>query len=132
MNVLITWSGQRSCDLARVLHEWLPRVLQTAETWIEPGNLQTVADWRKELGSRLQKTRVGIVCLTPESVNSPWILHETGALWAHGSEVILYLLGFGPGQLTGPLAQFEAVQATIDGTQQLVRTVNSVLGHPGV
>lgn len=127
MKVFISWSGERSCELAEALRSWLPVVLQAVEPWTSSTDLKAGANWVKEIEFQLRETRVGVVCLTPENLRAPWVLHETGALWARGSIVIPYLLGFDPTELVGPLAQFQAVRASRDGTWQLLLALNRVL-----
>lgn len=132
MKVFISWSGDRSRELAEGLRSWLPVVLQAAEPWTSSTDLQAGANWVKEIEFQLRETRVGVVCLTPENLRAPWVLHETGALWARGSIVIPYLLGFDPPELIGPLAQFQAVRASRDGTWKLVITLNRLLEERAV
>jgi len=92
---------------------------------IDPG-----ARWSSELSAALRDLQFGIICLTPDNLNEPWIHFEAGALSKTivESYVVPYLFSFPPTQLSGPLAQFQAVQADRPGTLKLVELINSALG----
>ena len=79
-NVFISWSGLRSQHVAQALREWLPVVLQTAKPWMSASDIEKGSRGLDEVSSRLQGMKVGIVCLTPENMDAPWILYEAGAL----------------------------------------------------
>lgn len=85
--------------------------------------------WAHELADSLASTSIGILCLTPENLSSPWLLFEAGSLakTVPGARVIPYLLKLSPDQLSGPLTQFQAVQADHEGTQQLALTIAAAL-----
>jgi hypothetical protein len=43
-------------------------------------NIDKGARWGMALASELQATEVGIICVTRENVEVPWLLFEAGAL----------------------------------------------------
>jgi hypothetical protein len=78
----------------------------------------------------LSDSRVGILCLTPDNLEAPWLLFEAGALakTVENTFVCPYLLGLTPTEIPpGPLTQFQAKEATRDGTLDLIRTLNASL-----
>jgi hypothetical protein len=69
---------------------------------------------RGALDSQLEGTSFGILCLTHENREKPWISFEAGAL-AKAIEVgrvVPLLLNLKVSDLTGPLAQFQAIDAS--------------------
>ena len=80
MRVFLSWSGERSKSLALALKTWLPDVVQRLDPWISAKDIDRGTRWGVELSRELEKTDIGIVCLTPENVTAPWILFESGAL----------------------------------------------------
>jgi len=82
------------------------------------------------MARELDETRVGIICLTPENLNAPWILFEAGALSKTLEETYVcpYLLDVRPADLKGPLAQFQAATAEEEDTRKVVQTINRALG----
>src|SRR5262249_35845537 len=79
-NVFISWSGQRSRFVADVLRNWLPMIVQAAKPWMSDTDIDKGSRGLHEIGRGLDGMKVGIVCLTPENLNVPWVLYEAGAL----------------------------------------------------
>jgi len=91
---------------------------------IQPGQR-----WNEEVSSHLEGAKFGIICLTPENLNSPWLLFESGALAkaVDSARVVPLLFDVTRSDLTFPLAQFQAVEATRAGFLALASSVNRVL-----
>jgi hypothetical protein len=43
-------------------------------------DIDTGTRWDSEVTNQLAETRCGIICLTKENQQAPWLLFETGAL----------------------------------------------------
>ena len=131
MKVFISWSGDRSRLVAELLKDWVKCVLQASQPWISTRDIDRGAVWFTEISQQLNDTAVGIVCLTQENKNRPWILFEAGAL-AKGlsNRVCTFLIDLQPRDLEQPLAQFNATVPDRDGMWALARTLNDALG-PG-
>ncbi len=129
MQVFLSWSGERSRAVALALSEFLPQIMNALEPWISV-DIPKGAHWPTELAKQLAKTRIAIICLTPEAAHSPWLLFEAGVLFRGFGQgaVCPYLRGIGPEDVTGPLSLLQVTSATKDDTQQLVRTINKSLG----
>jgi hypothetical protein len=94
------------------------------------GDLDVGLRWQVELAKKLQKVNFGIVCLTPETVNTPWILFEAGALAKalDNSFVLPYLIDIDAAGLVGsPLSQFNAASADKVGTWKLISSINKAV-----
>ena len=117
--------------MADALRDWLPNILQAAEPWSSSSDIDAGARWTPALDKQLQETQLGVLCLTAENLNAPWILFESGALskTIDKIKVCPYLLALEPTDITGPLAQFQAVKADENGTKKLLQTINSTLGE---
>lgn len=130
MKVFISWSGDRSRAVASMLSDWLQCVIQACRPWISTRDIDRGALWFSEIGQQLSDTTIGVVCLTHENKNRPWILFETGAL-AKGlssSRVCTFLVDLQPGDLDDPLAQFNHTLPNQDSVWGLVRTLNGSAG----
>jgi hypothetical protein len=102
LDVFITWSQKRSRALAEELQKFV-RLVTFAKPWISP-DIPKGAHWPTELADRLRYARAGIVCLTPENVNDPWVLFEAGALTQTPLErVWTVLLDLAPSDVPPPL-----------------------------
>jgi len=129
METLISWSGERSRSLARTLREWLPYALQRVEPWMSDKDIYAGTRWAGELGTRLGKINFGIVCVTPENVNAPWVLFEAGALAKSldFGRVVPVLLDMKSTDLGGPLSQFQGVETNEEGMKSLILSLNQAL-----
>jgi class 3 adenylate cyclase len=123
MNIFISWSGAKSREVATALRQWIPALLPSSEPWIA-SDLPAGSDWSREITHRLQQARSGIICLTADNRDSPWLLFEAGAL-ARSGRLYLYLVDFEPVELAGPFAQFQATRANKDGTWRLISALNN-------
>lgn len=130
MKVFMSWSGQRSKAVAELLAWWTRCVIQASRPWISTEDVDRGALWFTTITEGLAETAVGIVCLTHENKNKPWILFEAGAL-AKGlsnSRVCTFLVDLDPKDIQDPLAQFNHTLPTEDDMRRLARTLNNNLG----
>lgn len=136
--VFISWSGELSKQFAEALRGWLPSVLQHVEPYFSPDDIEKGTKWDKEISEKLEETQVGIICLTRENVERPWILFEAGALSKNvdQSNVCPIVLGLGKTDIKGPLARFQATELNKKDFKRLIETVNKASGDreldPGV
>jgi hypothetical protein len=134
LKVFLSWSGTRSKEVANLLSDWLCCVIQASRPWISTRDLDRGSLWFGEINDQLKDTSVGIICLTQENKNRPWILFEAGAL-AKGlstSRVCTLLIDLEPKDVEDPLAQFNHTFPTHDSVLGLVKTLNNTLGNNGL
>jgi hypothetical protein len=134
MKVFLSWSGQRSKEVANLLSDWLCCVIQASRPWISTRDLDRGSLWFGEINDQLKDTTVGIICLTQENKARPWILFEAGAL-AKGlstSRVCTLLVDLEPKDIEDPLAQFNHTFPTRESVLGLVKTLNSTLVNNGL
>jgi len=126
MRIFISWSGHRSRAAAVALKRWIPDTIQQVETWMSEHDIDAGSRWCSELVRTLEECNVGIICLTPENQDSPWLLFEAGCLAKSGnvSRVVPYLHGLSPSDVRFPLAQFQAIESTKAGTFKLMQVIN--------
>lgn len=130
MKIFISWSGSRSRAVAEVVSDWIKCVLQASQPWISTRHIERGSLWFSEINEKLRDVSVGIVCLTQENKNKPWILFETGALakGLSGNRVCTFLVDLEPSDLVDPLAQFNHTLPNRDSVWELVKTLNNCLG----
>ena len=129
MKVFLSWSGTRSKQVAELLSDWLRCVIQAVRPWISSRDLDRGALWFSEISGQLNETGIGIVCLTSDNKNKPWILFEAGAL-AKGlttNRVCTLLIDLQPTDIEDPLAQFNHTVPNKESIWSLVRTLNNLL-----
>lgn len=126
MKVFISWSGERSELLAKALRDWLPLVIHYVEPWLSQSDIEAGERWSIQIAKELEATNFGIICVTPENLNSPWVLFEAGALAKsmQDGRVIPVLLDLDFKSISGPLSQFQAKKADTAGLRDLVISLN--------
>jgi hypothetical protein len=131
-NVFISWSGERSKLIAEALREWLPMVVQLVKPWMSSQDIDKGSRGLVEMAQALNSIKVGITCLTPENLTSPWILYEAGCLSKtidDSTRLCTYLLGgLQNKDIEPPLSQFQHTNANVKDTRALVHTVNKAVG----
>jgi hypothetical protein len=144
LNIFVCWSGERGQGFAKACQTWLQdklfkdRVIVTLSADFEKGTV-----WFDELTGSLGGARLGLICLTPEGIDSPWIHFEAGMLARALAEqptpagsspgvpklrIFPFLLGVAAGVLGGPLSAYQGTAATDkDDAWRLVEAILSVL-----
>ena len=104
MKVFLSWSGGRSRQVAVTLRDWLPNVIQALEPWMSAEDIEKGARWSSDVASELDECKAGILCITPDNIEAPWLLFEAGALskTIEKTFVCPYLVGLGLSDLKGP------------------------------
>jgi len=131
MKVFISWSGERSKEAANILHWWLPKVIQALEPWVSGRDIQPGASWFEVLRKELSDSQFGVLCLTAENLQAPWLFFEAGAIWKGlpDARPCAYLLGLSPADVSAPLTQFQLTEAKQEDTWKLVLSLNASLGQ---
>ncbi|MBC6999959.1 TIR domain-containing protein [Cytophaga sp. FL35] len=126
MKIFLSWSGNKSKLIAESLREWLEQVIQSTEPWIST-SIEKGKKWSKEISDKLEESKVGIICLTRENLNAPWILFEAGAISkSSDSYVCTFLTDISsPTEITGPLSSFQHTKFQKEELLKLLRTINS-------
>jgi hypothetical protein len=126
MKVFISWSGKRSRLVAELLHNWIQCVIQAVEPWVSSHDIDRGAVWFSQISNELGASTQGIICLTRDNKDKPWILFEAGAL-AKGltsSRVYTLLIDLKPEDIRDPLAQFNHTLPTKDDLYKLILGIN--------
>lgn len=134
MKVFISWSGDTSRTLAERLRDWLPNVIQALKPWVSSQDIEKGARWNNDLIEQLQDSRVGIICVTCENLDSAWVNFEAGALLktVDSNFVCPYLLDLKPTSLQGPLIQFQTTEANKRDTRRMLDTINRAQGENSI
>jgi TIR domain len=125
MKIFISWSGELGKLLGEVLHTWLPSTLQYVKPYFAPADIEKGAKWNAEISKNLEASRICIIVLTRESLNSRWILFEAGAISRGQSRICPILFGLEPTDVQGPLEQFQVTMFSKTDIYQLLVTINS-------
>ena len=112
VGVFISWSGN-SQGIANALYEWLPTALHSVNPWVSDYDIHKGTRFLEEIDKALTQCKAGIICLTPENVDSLWVAFEAGALASRvtSSKLVVPLVSrMRPTDVPGPLGMFQASQ----------------------
>ena len=128
--VFISWSGELSRKLGEALRNWLPSALQFVKPYFSPEDIEKGAKWGSEISKELESSNIGVICLTSENTEKPWILFEAGALSKsiEKSSVCTLLFDIEPTDIKGPLTSFQATRFIKEDFKKLVTAINNAAG----
>ena len=132
MKIFLCWSRERGGKLAGALKEWMVGAvpgLAERDVFIST-ELAKGSEWFNEVRARLASVNAAVICLTPETAQSPWVHFEAGAVLGHvGREAVFpYLYSVRPGELQGPLNAFQATVNSEEDTRRLARRLCEMAG----
>lgn len=134
MKVFISWSGEQSHEIAVALRGWLPSVIQALDPYESSEDIDKGARWSTDISKELEGSSFGILCITPENLQAPWLNFEAGALsksFDH-SRVSPFLIGIKWSEVQGPLLQFQAVTSKKQDVLKLLKSLNAACGEDGI
>lgn len=131
MRIFISWSGERSRLVGELIDEWIRCVLQAVDPWISSNDIDRGSLWFTEINDQLRDVSIGIICLTKENKEKPWILFEAGALLKGLStnRICTLLVDLEPKDIEDPLAQLNHTKPNKEGMRKLVKSLNVALGE---
>lgn len=130
LDVFVSWSGEKSAShqVALVFRDWIPRVLQSITCFVSSHDIDAGDIWLTQLLSALEEARCGILCITAEVMDKPWVAFEAGALVTKydRNRVIPLLVGIDPGEMRFPFAALQCKTLTKEGVWDIIRCINSL------
>jgi hypothetical protein len=108
MKVFLSWSGDKSRALAEIFSRWLPGILQAVQPFLSPDEVAKGVRWADEAGCELEGSAVGLLFLTPDNLQAPWVMFEAGAMSRdlEACRIFPLLFEVQDADIRGPLTQF--------------------------
>ncbi|WP_076403493.1 toll/interleukin-1 receptor domain-containing protein [Cellulosimicrobium aquatile] len=132
MKIFISWSGRESRALAEGLKSWLEMLIQSADIYMSAVDNDPGIRWSSRVTEWLEDSQFGILCMTPDNLDSRWLLFEAGAISKKvgKSRVVPLLHRLRPADIEPPLSQFHMANTTREGVFEMVQSINSQLDKP--
>lgn len=128
--VFISWSGDGSREVGQALRDWLPHLFNFIKIWISTQDLNKGTRWLSEIVKELQGSRFGVVCLTQDNLDNPWILFEAGAISnLPQSQVFTFLHGVEYAHVRPPLGMFNHTTSRQEDVRRMVTSLNDGLNE---
>lgn len=134
MKVFISWSGETSLKVAQVFREWLPSVIQSITPYVSSEDIDKGARWSTDIAKELEDSTFGILCVTKNNMEAPWLSFEAGALskTMEKSFVTPFLFDIKRSDVKGPILQFQSTIFDKEDIKKLLKTLNKACGDSGI
>lgn len=102
--------------------------------YVSSEDIDKGARWLKNISGELEGTSFGILCVTRENLQAPWLNFEAGALSKSidNSRVAPFLFDLERSDVHGPILQFQSTIYEREDFRKLVQTINSALPDDGL
>jgi len=130
MKVFLSWSGEKSHKVALVFRDWFPSVIQSLVPYVSSEDIDKGTRWSTDIAKELEDSSFGILCVTKENLNAPWLTFEAGALskTMDKSFVSPFLFDIKRSEVDGPILQFQSTIFSKEDMLKLVKTLNKACG----
>ena len=108
--MFISWSGEPSRGVASVLREYIPLFNNEVDPFLSGRDIEAGTRWEQEVAQRLERSQVGLICVTGANVRSPYLNFEAGAISkaVDDSNVIPFAIDVAPADVPPPLGIFRS------------------------
>lgn len=128
MNVYVSYSGELSRDIASVIKECFPMIIQSLNVFVSAQDVKIGSFWRSELERTMEESECAIICITKENNNSPWLIFEAGMM-AKKTTLVPLLIDIGYQELNDPLAVFHATLLGKEGLYSIINLLNKKVSN---
>jgi hypothetical protein len=131
--VFISWSGQLSQAVAAIWLDLISETFDSVEPFMSEENIGAGERGLVKIATELAGTSFGIIVVTQENQNSPWLNYEAGAL---SKDVVDETVRVAPSlvdferknDVTGPIGQFQASLLNREGVEYILVEIAKIVG----
>ncbi len=129
MNVFISFSGENGKQIAKILHEYLPRFIQAVRPFYSEESIEKGAVWSNKLFESLSECQHGLIVLTKDCIESRWIYFESGAIFSKFGtrKVVPILFGLEKFEIGLPLNSFQMAEFNREEFAKILSMLNEDL-----
>ncbi len=129
-SIFLSWSGAESKKIAKKLKEELLYFFDNKiEVFFSAEDIPSGSEWFAKIKTELQTCKVGILCITKENFDSPWINFESGAMIACNIDVIPILFGASRLSYSSPMNSINNVTFEKEEFCKFMQNLNMQLGE---
>jgi hypothetical protein len=105
--------------------------MQSLVPYVSSEDIDKGARWSTDIAKELEDSRYGIICVTRENMEAPWVNFEAGALSKvfDKSFVTPFLFDLKRSDVQGPLLQFQSTICDKDDVLKLLKSINNRSGE---
>ncbi len=104
-------------------------VIQSIKPYVSSEDIDKGARWSSDIARELDESTFGIIIITPDNLDAPWLNFETGALskTIDKAYVSPFLFRMKRSEVQGPLLQFQSTIYDKEDLGKLLATINNRL-----
>ncbi|HEX8391686.1 MAG TPA: hypothetical protein VF665_04935 [Longimicrobium sp.] len=127
MKVFLSWSGTISHGVALAFREWLPLVIQSVQPYVSSEDIDKGARWSSDIAAELAESTYGILFVTPENIEAPWLNFEAGALSKAVDKAFVtpFLFGVKRSDVKGRIVQFQSAIYERADVWKMLQSINA-------
>lgn len=131
MKVFLSWSGHKSHQVALAFRDWLPSVIQSITPYVSSEDIDKGARWSTDIAKELEDSTFGILCVTKDNLEAPWLLFEAGALSKMMDKAFVcpFIFDLKRAEVKGPILQFQSTIFEKEDVKKLLLTLNKAGGE---
>jgi len=109
----------------------LPSVIQSIQPYVSSEDIDKGSRWSSDIAKELENSTFGIICVTKDNFEAPWLSFEAGALskTMDKSFVTPFLFDIKRSEVKGPLLQFQSTIFQKEDLKKLIGTLNKACGE---
>jgi len=114
MRLFISWSGEQTRELANAVQEFFELAFAShVQTFLSDADIAPGERFLAVINENLGGADIGVILVTRQNMNNPWLLFEAGALAGKSERgaVVPLLVDLERAELGPPLSQFQNVLA---------------------
>jgi hypothetical protein len=116
-------------QIAEALRDWLPMAIQAVKPYMSDRDNEAGVRWEGKVSAELASSNFGILCLTPDNLQSAWLNFEAGALGkvVDESRAVPLLHRVAPADVARPLGMFMSKPLGEKGIKETLIAINNNL-----
>lgn len=131
--IFISWSGTLSKEIASAIKHQIYNMFNQVKPWMSDEDIEPGMRGLDEIRQKLNSTVFGLIIVTRENEQTPWINFEAGALSKALKDddvrVAPLLVGYSsPSEVTSPLKQFQGTLLTKAGFVKVCKLIAKTVG----
>lgn len=132
MKIFMSWSGDQSRLIAEQFRSFLTKIIQQSQPYISSKDIDLGSVWSHSILKEATERRFGLIFITPENKQSPWIHYEAGCLIKdlEKDRVVPILFGLRKEDIAPPISMFQMIEFSKESSLNLLKQINEGTPNP--
>lgn len=135
MKVFLSWSGTYSRTHADIFREWIALIFPDIDFFISSQDIDMGERGIEKIEQNLSMYEFGVIFVSRESLNAPWLYYEAGALSRELKDarrrVAPLLIDCSISEIANtPLSFYQGCVLNREGVERICNSINQILARP--